>query len=982
MKIKFDSNQKHQLEPIQSVVELFEGQIHLDNTDIDEIVLQSKLENGGIDDLTGLAMFSNVLTVNNSQIHAQLTQIQEEKGLSVTTDEEFEKNGLNFTVEMETGTGKTYVYLRTIFELNKKYGFKKFIAVVPNVAIREGVLKNLEITQSHFKSLYDIPSPDFFVYNADKLNKVNDFVSSENIQIMIINIQAFNKETAIFNKQHYKLNGYSPQEVIGESSPIVIIDEPQIVDNTEKGKNAIESLNPLFTLRYSATHREMYNQIHRLNPIDAFEQKLVKEIQVDGVQSSNEYNNAYISLLEIDNKNGIRAKVKINKQLAEGVKKEELWIKVGDDLYGKSSNRDEYKDGFEVQEINAGDDGYVEFSSQVMHLGDDIGSLKTDIVRVQLKSLIKSHFEKQRQVQGKLKVLSLIFLDKVSNYRLYDEDGSPKNGLYAEIFEEEYNSYITKFKPNNALPANIVHDGYFSADKGGKNKGIFKDTKGDAKDDADTYNKIMKDKEKLLSIEEPLQFIFSHSTLGVGWDNPNVFQICTLNETNSTIKKRQEIGRGLRLPVDINGERVRDENINILTVITNESYTEFVDKLQKEYEDDCGITFGLIKIDSFVSMVDSSGEILGLTIDESIEITESLKSTGIINSNGQIIKKDVTIEDLKTSLPEKYTSSSDAVYKKISEISSIKSIVKPKVEQKIIRLKYTHEELAKIKEFADLWAKISQKTTYRISVNTDEFVQKCLKAINEQLTSVSKIKLTITRAKVKTTFKGVESEEINSKQESVAYTSNVPNLVEQIKKKTNLKANTIATIIKGHKFANLVFDNPQEYIEKATHIIQDVLKSNLVEGITYEKLENEFWELKNFELEIPINHTKFVEANNSIYDSIVYDSDNEQKFVKWCDKFSGDNGNIKMYFKLPQWFKVSTPLGSYNPDWALVWENEPDMLYLVRETKTATRVSQLRPGEWDKIRCSKKHFETISNGNVGMYEVAVPNGDGGFEIGV
>jgi type III restriction enzyme len=990
MQIKFDSNQQYQLNAINSVVDIFDGQLHLDSTEIDTVVLPDR----GSDLLqSGLTLFTNRLSLSNEQILSNLNNVQSSAGLIVSSERDLDANGLNFSVEMETGTGKTYVYLRSIFELNQKYGFKKFIIVVPNLAIREGVLKNLEITKKHFKEIYSIPTPDFFVYDGAKLNKVNDFANSESIQIMIINIQAFNKDTAVFNTDHYKLNGYSPREVISETRPIVIIDEPQIVDNTTKGKEAIASLKPLFILRYSATHRELYNQVHRLSPIDAFEQKLVKQIQVDDIKAENEFNNAYLKLVEIDNKGGIRAKVSIIKNLVEGSKKEDIWVKAGDNLFEKSNGREEYQNGYEIVEIMAGDEGWMEYTGGVLQLGDEIGGIKNELVRIQLKTLIKTHFDKMRQVDGRLKVLSLIFLDRVANYRLYDENNQATKGLYAQIFEEEYANYIKKFNPKNALPVDLVHDGYFSQDRGGKSKGVFKDTKGDAKDDADTYNKIMRDKEKLLSIEEPLQFIFTHSALGVGWDNPNVFQICTLNETNSTIKKRQEIGRGLRLPVDIYGERVRDENINVLTIITNESYTDFASKLQREFEEDCGIIFGLIKKDSFVGMLSKLSDEHGDGLESpdfgelemgSTSIYEALEKSKVISNTGKIIKKDISESDILEYLPEEQKSNVSQIINRLQEISSIKTIIKPKVEPKVIKLKYTHGELAKLQEFADLWSKISQKTKYKIDFDVDEVMRQSIHILNDQLVSVSKVKISTTRAKVSNTREGVKTEEISKRSDNVAFKTDIPNLLTRLHKITQLKEESVAQLLAGHKYVNCIFDNPQEYMERASQIILDKLKEMYVNGVVYEKIEGDFWQMTKFQPTYEISHQNYVDVKHSIYDAIVYDNSNvEKNFALWCDQMSGENGNIKIFLKLPDWFKIPLPFGknkNYNPDWALVYENDPDKLYLVRETKSTKKLSELRGVENFKINCAKKHFEAISNGNMQMFDVAIPNSRGGFDV--
>ena len=608
MKLHFDPKQEFQLDAINAAIDLFDGQ-PLNNSDF-QISFETK-GNGLFGSLTQTDLgLGNFLVIDRDTIRQNLQRVQERNALSVDNEllpVDYSTTApapLNFSVEMETGTGKTYVYLRTIFELNKKYGFKKFIIVVPSVAIREGVLKNLEITEEHFKALYNNVEYEYRVYDAKRVSHLRQFAMSNQIQILVINIDAFNKkDIAVIHKEADKLSGHKPIEFVCATNPIVIIDEPQSVDNTEKSQEAIRSLNPLCTLRYSATHRNPYNLIYSLNPIRAFDLRLVKQIVVASVTSQEAHNDAYIKLVSVDRQNGIKAKLEIDVQGIDGPRRRTVTVKNETDLFVASKERENYRDGYLVTEINTepGNE-YVRFNSgKVLVLGQELGGVREDVWKAQIRTTVRRHLDKELAVKDRgLKVLSLFFIDRVANYRAYDEQGQPIKGKFAEYFEEAYAEFAAQPKYKGLLPYPVaqLHNGYFAQDR----KGVFKDTSGNTQADDDVYNTIMKNKEQLLSLDEPLRFIFSHSALREGWDNPNVFQICTLNETRSALRKRQEIGRGLRLPVNQAGERVFDESINKLLVVANESYEDFARKLQTEYEDDCGVTFGKVPTTAFANL--------------------------------------------------------------------------------------------------------------------------------------------------------------------------------------------------------------------------------------------------------------------------------------------------------------------------------------------------------------------------------------------
>ncbi|MCC5939648.1 MAG: DEAD/DEAH box helicase family protein [Lunatimonas sp.] len=870
MKLSFESNLAYQQEAIKSITDLFEGQ------PMEDAVIEFKLkEDGTLNLINGV---SNNLVLSEEQILENLQRIQAGNDMEVSG----KLDGMHFSVEMETGTGKTYVYLRTVYELNKLYGFKKFVIVVPSVAIREGVLKNLEITHEHFQTLYDNVPINFQVYDSSKVSSLRGFATTNNMEVLVINIDSFAKDENIINKPNDKLNGQMPVEFIQASNPVVIVDEPQNME-TEKRIAAIEKLNGLCTLRYSATHRNYYNLTYSLNPVKAYDLGLVKQIEVDSVMEENAFNDAFVSVDSIQaTKTKVTAKIIINSNEKGGVKKKSLNIKVGDDLYKLSNEREVYSDGYIIEEIDAVNQCISLSNGNLLYKGDSQGGLTDEVMRFQIRKTIEEHLRKEKRLNKLgIKVLSLFFIDKVANYRQYDAAGDPVKGKFAEWFEEIYAEYIAKpaFKELDRFPVEDIHNGYFSQDS----KGRMKDTSGETKADDDTYSLIMKDKERLLGLDNSLRFIFSHSALREGWDNPNVFQICTLNETKSDIKKRQEIGRGLRLAVDQDGKRPYDRNINRLTVVANESYDDFAKALQKEIEEDCGVAF-----------------------------------TGRVKN-----------KQTRTAVN----------YRKGFEADP---------------------------RFLEIWERLKKKTTYKVDYKTDELVGRAAKALKE-LPAIHAPSIRSTKVQISMTDGGIDTLYAGDKLESYGgYTWKIPDVLGYIQSKTELTRSTIEQILTQSDRIGDILVNPQLFLDLAIQAITRILHGLMIDGIKYQKIGSTEYEMSLFEaqeLEIYLNDFsyKVKDASKTIYEEYVpLDSGVESRFAQDCES----SEQVKFYFKLPNWFKIPTPIGNYNPDWAVVFEGE-EKVYFVAETKdTGTPyvdLYKLSADEQLKIKCGKAHFNEFND---------------------
>ena len=1038
MKLKF-KNQDFQTDAVNAVVDLFIGQEKTHSTfSVVEENQMMLMNDFGI---------GNALYIDRNTLSDNMRAIQKRNLLPMTDLGEDNTAG-QFCIEMETGTGKTYVYTKTIFELNRKYGFTKFIIVVPSVAIREGVYKSFEITKEHFGLQYDNVPCRYFIYNSAKLSDVRQFATSANIEIMIINIDAFKKAENIINQAQDKLNGETAMRYIQDTHPIVIIDEPQSVDNTPKAKEAIASLNPLCVLRYSATHREKINLLYRLTPVDAYQMGLVKQISVSSNQISGGFNQAYVKLVSVSNENGFRAKVEIDVKGKTGaVTRKTITVKPGDDLFLLSGERDLYE-GYTVAGIDCTPEyEHIEFgNTEEVALGKAIGDIDENIVKkAQIRRTIETHLDKElRYTEKGIKVVSLFFIDKVDKYR--HEDGTP--GIYAKMFEECYLELLSKpkyapIRERFSSDVSKVHNGYFSQDK----KGRLKDTKGDTQADDDTYNTIMRDKEWLLSFECPLRFIFSHSALKEGWDNPNVFQVCTLIEQKSTFTCRQKVGRGLRLCVNQDGERIEDKNINILHVMANESFAEFADTLQKEIEDETGVKFGVLQLDLFSGMtftqtvehehtIDKEeakelvktwmedgtidkwmadpqmtaaeetiavkleeGEIASppnpatevmrqikngatpeqaaeaivgitstvttteehtVTYEEAQELMEHFEKKGYITSSGKM--KDTMKNALKTgtlSLPEKYEAARER-FEQIIVNADRKPSIRDASRDVVVRI---NKQVMLSPEFMELWNKIKQKTAYRVHIDTDRLIENCVKAF-EEMPKITKTRLVSQTADIHIEKAGIYHTEREMRTTDIenSYQA-LPDIITAISDETLLTPATVKEILVRSGRCGEFLNNPEAFLEKATEIIRDNRHALAIDGIRYIKLDGqEYYAQEIFDTaELIANLDRnAVKVEHSVYDYIVYDSSSVEKpFAVALD----NDPDVKMFFKIPDRFKVETPIGTYNPDWAVYFvKNGEEKLYFILETKGSTSFMDLRTREQLKIHCGKKHFEALNNG--------------------
>lgn len=975
MKIQFDE-QQYQLDAINAVTGIFEGQtVRVSNFTVSHgSMFGQKVTHLGI---------GNKLELADSELLENIQKIQVKNHLkkSKTIQDR------NFTVEMETGTGKTYVYTRTMFELNKQYGFSKFIIVVPSIAIREGVYKSLQMTEEHFHEHYPGQHCHYFKYDSSKLEQVREFATSTNIEVMIINIDAFKKsfddpekenKANLIHRERDTMNGQKPIQFIQETNPVVIIDEPQSVDRTDKAKEAIASLNPLCKLRYSATHRETYNLMYKLDPVDAYEKKLVKKIEVLSVNSDDDFNDPYIKLLNVSNKNGYKATVEIDEKKKNGTvarTKKEINPTKKNNLYLLSGERDLYQ-GYIVEGIDCypGNES-VEFTSgKILRVGESIGSIDDDLLkRYQIRETIRTHLDKElKLVHQGIKVLTLFFIDKVENYRLYPKGEEWQKGKYAVMFEEEYEKliklpkYQTLFKEDQYIAnqsASEVHDGYFSRDK----KGQFKDSKvtkdgslRSNKDDESTFELIMKQKEKLLSFETPLRFIFSHSALKEGWDNPNVFQICTLVETKDPFTKRQKIGRGLRLAVNQDGKRQYDENINTLTVIANESYQQFAESLQQEMEQETGVRFGYIEEHAFstVTYLNEYEQEVALGYDQSEKVFEFLVGEDYVTKQGKV--KDTLKEAI---VKETFTVPTEFEHVK-SEIEAVirKSIKKlpvfNKKDEVSIKL---NKQVFVSEEFKQLWDQIKHKTTYSVELDSERLIENCLHEI-KKLAPLKARKIKRENALLSIDHAGVSGEGLTMRTyEAVEEKRRLPDILRYLQEQTNLKRKTIIDLLVRSERLREFEKNPQAFMEAVMKIINTEKKKMIIDGIKYEKIgDKEFYEQSLFENQELVGYMQAnavqVSQNKSVYDHIIYDSNIEKTFA---EKLNNDE-DVKLFVKLPDAFVIDTPLGNYNPDWAVLLEKDgEEKLYFVVETKGSTNQLDLRMKEDGKIACGIKHFKAL-----------------------
>ena len=1008
MKLKF-KKQQYQENASLSVVKCFEGKPKGTRQDLigrreKKIDITNWRENS-VEDI--ISFGNNKILLSGEDLRKNIRAVQKQNNLDYTDKEGFQ----NYSVEMETGTGKTYTYIKTMYELNKAYGWSKFIVIVPSIAIREGVLKSFQITEEHFQELYK-KKIRYFVYNSNNssnIANINNFAEDNSIQVMIMNYQAFNTKSKA-NRRIYEeldeLQSRKPIDVLKATNPILIIDEPQKMGKTE---DMLKEFNPLFILRYSATHKDKYkyNMIYRLDAVDAYNQKLVKKINVKGIEllhNKSESTYLYLDRVEISKSDPV-AYIEIETKSSTGVTRKTRKFSVGANLFELSGGLEEYK-GYVISEIDARNSSYdkVSFTNgKEITTGQIVGDAEESyMARIQIRETIKAHFEKEREYFKKgIKVLSLFFIDEVAKYKLYDENKKPHNGEYAKIFEEEYTNIFNEFynfidedykKYLDSLNGKKVHSGYFSVDKKAskglsEDEQIFIDSKIDDKtdgtsNDEDAYDLIMKDKERLLSLSEPVRFIFSHSALREGWDNPNIFQICTLKKSNSEISKRQEIGRGLRICVNSNGDRMdyrelEDDffNINNLTVIASESYDSFAKALQSEISANLSRkSYDKFEQRIFINrkeLVNTDGKSIPLDEMTVNKIYRNFMKNDYIDENDNItvkLKEDIANNNID--IPEIMVEHTEEYINLVKQL-----FTEPKVEignankNNISNLKLNDNFYKK--EFQELWNKINIKSIYEVDFDSNELIEKSIKALNDRLV-VSKMRVRITEGEQR------ESMSVNMlNEEDAIYATNtrdevyddfVPvstkyDLIGSIATDTGLTRHTIIEILKNIRqdvFEQFKY-NPEEFIRKASNLINDEKATTIIDGITYNKAEdkysNEIFTENNLSGKLGVNA---IEVKKHIYDYVITDSNVEMEFAKKLEQ-----GEITVYAKLPNGFKIRTPFGNYNPDWAIVFDNKDiKYIYFIAETKGSMQSAQLKGAEKGKIECARKHFQSISGDSV------------------
>jgi type III restriction enzyme len=987
MKLHFEPNLDYQLQAIEAVCDLFRGQ----ETCRTEFTVTMKSPAALVDDLSrssvlpqqmklGLAEsdlgVGNRLTLLDDELHKNLADIQLRGGLPPSST----LASGDFTVEMETGTGKTYVYLRSVFELNKRYGFTKFVIVVPSVAIKEGVYKSLQITEEHFKGLYAGVPFDYFIYDSVKLGQVRNFATSSNIQIMVVTVGAINKKDVNnLYKDSEKTGGEKPIDLIKATRPIVIVDEPQSVDGglSGAGKTALDAMNPLCTLRYSATHADKHHMVYRLDAIDAYERKLVKQIEVASATVEDAYNKPFVRLVSVNNKRGtITAKIELDVTTANGVKRQEVTVSDGDDLEQTSKKRAIYAD-FRIGEINtAKGEEFLELrypgGEAYLAVGQAHGDVDALAVqREMIRRTIKEHLDKEKRLRPQgIKVLSLFFIDAVDRYRQYDADGNAVKGEYARIFEEEYRraaklpTYQSLFEEVDlASAAEEVHNGYFSIDKKGGWSDTSENNAGNRENAERAYNLIMKEKEKLLGFETPLKFIFSHSALKEGWDNPNVFQICALREMGTERERRQTIGRGLRLCVNQNGDRLRGFEVNTLTVIATENYEQFAANLQKEIEAETGIRFGIVEHHQFaaIAVTGGDGQVAALGVDQSKALWEHLKAAGHIDAKGKVqdsLKQ--ALKDGTLALPVEFEPQRGQIAEVLRKVSG-RLEIKNADERKQVP---TRQAVLQSAEFKALWDRIKHQTTYRVAFDNEKLVADAIDTL-QNAPAIVKARLQWRKADIAIGKAGVEATE-KAGAVTVALDEadiELPDLLTDLQDRTQLTRRTITRILADSGRLDDFKRNPQHFIELAGEIINRCKRLALVDGIKYERLGSEHYYVQELFEQNELSgylQNMLMDTTKSVYEHVVYDSNTERDFADALEK----NDAIKVYAKLPGWFKVPTPLGSYNPDWAVLVEQDGDeRLYFVVETKSSLFTDDLRDKESAKIECGKAHFQALAVGD-------------------
>ena len=988
---KFDASQPYQLEAINSVVDLFDGQ----PKDAEKLLTTLRSQGAAVESSDNAALdidlsqevgaVGNRLVLDNDTVLANLQRVQDRNGLEVAS--KLSGDALDFDIEMETGTGKTYVYLRTIFELAEKYNFTKFVILVPSVAIREGVNTSIRLMRSHFENLYKKRNITFdsSVYSGKTAEEVQSFATSTNVQIMVMTIDSIrgNANTRIIHQTRDKLNGLKPIDYLKATHPVVIMDEPQNMES-RLSQSAVSELDPVFTLRYSATHKKLRNVVYRLDPVDAHDLGLVKQIVVADVQQQGADATPYIKLIEVKNDKGWVARLELSCRKADGsLERRVVNVKQDQELSDPRLTNNASYDGWRVNDMRI-EPAYVYLTLHgYLYQGETIGGSSGAIYKEMIRETINEHLRKETQLRAKgIKVLSLFFIDKVESFLGDGSNNNDANGQFVQWFDELFVEERAKSPLWQELlpqdPAELRR-GYFSVLKGkrGAPDGFKEVSKsGTTKAEDDAYELIMQDKERLLDENEPTRFVFSHSALREGWDNPNVFQICTLREMGAETERRQTLGRGLRLPVAKRGggyERVADRGIATLTVVANESYKKFADALQKEYKD-AGVEIGRVRKAEFskIPLQNPDGSLTdeNLGYEGSVSIWEHLLAQKFIDKDGVVQPKfQPNIEGFSLNMPVDFIWAEPFVIELVGR-ANIGKYVKPKSKRHSRKL---NKELFANPEFEKFWETISRRTTYRVEVERDKIIENSVKAIKEA-PDIDPLRIQVTRAGVKVLRGGAKEQELGPpRQQELRGSYDLPDIIAELQEATSLTRKTIVDILVGSGRLDEFIANPNDFIAMARRIMQTELAKLVVDGVQYEKIAGSVYELRELRKDGEEEKERFLDqmyklenADKSNFDYVVFDSDPERQFAELLD----GREDIKFFMKLPDKFKIDTPVGPYNPDWAIVkHEDGEERVYMIRETKSTEDEIKRRPTENAKIRAAKHHFEAIG---IPDYAVSTP----------
>ncbi|MGI6728757.1 MAG: type III restriction-modification system endonuclease [Bacilli bacterium] len=1021
MKFRFKT-QQYQVDSVNAIVDVFKGQPFINYEEYTRdlgVVKKDKFqkismfdmdENNAliVDDNDDIGYSNASIKITDEKILDNIREIQSKSNLHESKNLSKSLGAVSLDVEMETGTGKTYVYTRTMFELNKRYGWSKFIIVVPSIAIREGVKKSLEQTQDHFMELYG-KKIRFFIYNSSNLGLIDQFSKDSSINVMIINIQAFNTRSRDSRKIYEVLDYFQsrrPIDVIAKNRPILILDEPQKMGG-DATQDSLKNFNPLFAINYSATHRVQHNLVYVLDALDAYNQKLVKKIEVKGFQIKNlRGTNGYLYLqkIAVSPNKPPRALIEIEIDYNKSINRETRWFDVGDNIYNTSKQMNQYQNGFVISEINPINNTVTFLNGEVLSVGNTTGDVaENDIRRIQIRETILSHFEKEEELFDKgIKVLSLFFIDEVAKYREYDEEGNQKLGIYGRIFEEEYKKVLnargllldTPYdRYLQSLDPSKTHSGYFSIDKKGRAIDSPRKRNSDESDDISAYDLILKNKERLLSFEEPTRFIFSHSALREGWDNPNVFQICTLKYSANDVQRHQEVGRGLRICVNKDGERmdssvsnIKFHQINKLTVIANESYDDFVRGLQSQIKENLFDRPTSISETYFINKsvkVNGTNDVVSITSNQAKQLYFYLVANQYVDMNGKVTdnyKNDAVNNTLKP-LPDTLQTCSDGIHALVQRVyDNTIGIEIENANSTKIEINALNDNFYK-KEFIELWNCINHKYAYTVHFDSDELIKKAVSAIDQEL-NVTRLIYTVGTGEQKSEMDREEIERGQSFKVARTRTDTIQSfasetieydLIGKIREKTQLTRKTVAEILKQiDQIKFMMFKiNPEEFIKKVSNIINEQKSTMIVQHVTYNKTQEAPFDSEIFTQEkSKADFIKAFKAKKNVQDYVFEDSKGERKFAEELDNAD----EVVVYAKLPKGFYIPTPVGNYSPDWAISFKKEAvNHVYFIAETKGSLDNLQLRKIESAKIECAAKLFETMSDskvkyGKVSKYE--------------